>query len=119
MSNGAYYLYATCIEFPDYISDELNKIATVMARDLEYAICEAAYSSFHTVCSTCMEMSFFSNVHTMRNAMDQARMNLAVWTFERFAIKGEFRDVCMVADLSIGGPERGNADALIATANCL
>ena len=70
------------IDFPKYTSDELNKIATVMARDLEYDIDEAAYSSFHDYISARMELPFFSNARTVRNAMDRARMNSAIWTFD-------------------------------------
>ena len=89
------------INFPKYTSDEFNKIATVMARDLEYNIGEAAHSSFHAVSSARMELLFFSNARTMQNVMDRARMNSAIWTFEWFAIQGEIGDVCTVVDLNI------------------
>ena len=39
------------VDFPKYTSGELNKITTIMARDLEYNIDDAAYSSFHAVSS--------------------------------------------------------------------
>jgi len=89
------------IDFPKYTSDELNKIASVMTRDLEYGIGEAANSSFHAVSSARMELPLFSNGRTMRNVMDQARMNSAIWTLEWFAIQGEIWGVCTVFDLNI------------------
>ena len=46
-----------------------------------------------------MELPFFSNARTVRNAMDRARMNSAIRTFERFAINGENGGVCSVNDL--------------------
>ena len=46
-----------------------------------------------------MGLPYFSNARTVRNAMDRARMNSAIRTFERFAIRGENGGVCTVADL--------------------
>ena len=83
------------IDFPKYTSDELNKIATVIAQDLEYDIGEPAYPSFHAISSARMELPM------MRNVMDQAWMNLAIWTFKWFAIQGEIGGVCMAVALNI------------------
>jgi hypothetical protein len=44
-------------------------------------------------------LPYFSNARTVRNAMDRARMNSAIRTFERYAIQGENGGVCTVADL--------------------
>jgi probable Rubsico expression protein CbbX len=87
------------IDFPNYTADELVKIAGVMSRDLEYDIDEDAYATFKNYISARMELPFFSNARTVRNAMDRARMNSAIRTFERFAINGENGGVCTVADL--------------------
>jgi hypothetical protein len=46
-----------------------------------------------------MTLPFFSNARTVRNAMDRARMNSAIRTFERFAINGENGGICTVSDL--------------------
>ena len=46
-----------------------------------------------------MELPYFSNARTVRNAMDRARMNSAIRTFEKFAINGENGGVCTVQDL--------------------
>jgi len=87
------------IDFPNYSADELVEISGVMARDLEYDIDEEAYATFKEYISARMELPFFSNARTVRNAMDRARMNSAIRTFERFAIQGENGGVCTVADL--------------------
>ncbi|KAL7538356.1 hypothetical protein ACHAXR_008524 [Thalassiosira sp. AJA248-18] len=87
------------IDFPNYSADELVKISAVMARDLEYDIDEEAYTTFKDYIEARMELPFFSNARTVRNAMDRARMNSAIRTFERFAINGENGGMCTVDDL--------------------
>merc|ERR1719384_1659821 len=87
------------IDFPNYSSDELVKISEVMARELEYDIDEQAYFVFKQYIEARMELPYFSNARTVRNAMDRARMNSAIRTFERFAINGENGGVCSVEDL--------------------
>ena len=87
------------IDFPNYSADELVEIASVMARDLEYDIDEKAYATFKQYIEKRMELPFFSNARTVRNAMDRARMNSAIRTFERFAIQGVNGGFCTVEDL--------------------
>ena len=87
------------IDFPNYTSDELVKIAAVMARELEYDIYDNAYATFQNYIEARMELPFFSNARTVRNAMDRARMNSAIRTFERYAINGENGGICSVSDL--------------------
>eukprot|EP01083_Nonionella_stella_P281176 956744_1 len=87
------------IDFPNYSADELVQISNVMARDLEYDIDADAYPVFYDYISRRMDLPFFSNARTVRNAMDRARMNAAIRTFERFAIQGENGGVCTVDDL--------------------
>jgi len=87
------------IDFPNYSADELVKIAAVMAHQLEYDIDDDAYPVFKDYIERRMELPFFSNARTVRNAMDRARMNSAIRTFERFAIQGENGGVCSVQDL--------------------
>merc|ERR1712050_741114 len=76
------------INFPNYSPDELVKIAAVMAGQLEYDIDQNAYSVFKQYIERRMDLPYFSNARTVRNAMDRARMNSAIRTFERFAIQG-------------------------------
>jgi len=87
------------IDFPNYSADELVKIAEVMARDLEYDIEADAYPVFKRYIEERMKLPFFSNARTVRNAMDRARMNAAIRTFEKFAIEGQNGGVCTVSDL--------------------
>jgi AAA lid domain len=87
------------IEFPNYSADELVAIAAVMAEQLEYDIQPGAYPVFKQYIEKRMGLPYFSNARTVRNAMDRARMNSAIRTFERFAIRGENGGVCTVADL--------------------
>jgi probable Rubsico expression protein CbbX len=87
------------IDFPNYGADELVEISEVMARDLEYEIDDDAYPVFKDYISRRMELPFFSNARTVRNAMDRARMNAAIRTFEKYAIQGENGGVCSVEDL--------------------
>lgn len=87
------------IDFPNYSADELVQIAAVMARDLEYTIDPQAMPVFKEYIQRRMELPYFSNARTVRNAMDRARMNSAIRTFERYAIQGVNGGVCTVDDL--------------------
>jgi len=87
------------IDFPNYTADELVEIAGVMARNLEYDIAEDAYPVFKAYIEKRMELPYFSNARTVRNAMDRARMNSAIRTFEKYAIEGVNGGVCTVEDL--------------------
>jgi len=87
------------IDFPNYSADELVQIASVMAEQLEYDIDDDAYPVFHDYISRRMELPYFSNARTVRNAMDRARMNSAIRTFDKFAIGGENGGICTVHDL--------------------
>jgi probable Rubsico expression protein CbbX len=87
------------IDFPNYEPDELVNIAGVMARDLEYDIEDDAFPVFKDYIEKRMELPYFSNARTVRNAMDRARMNSAIRTFEKYAIEGENNGMCTVEDL--------------------
>ncbi|GMI36813.1 hypothetical protein TrCOL_g6995 [Triparma columacea] len=87
------------IDFPNYKVDELVGIAEVMARDLEYEIDAEAYKTFKEYIDVRMGLPYFSNARTVRNAMDRARMNSAIRTFQKFAIDGENGGMCTVEDL--------------------
>ena len=60
--------------------DNLNIM--FMARDLEYDnISPEAYAVFKSYIENRMELGYFSNACTVRNAMDRARMNTTIRTF--------------------------------------
>jgi probable Rubsico expression protein CbbX len=87
------------VDFPDYSSDELVQIASVMAGNLEYDIDPQAYPVFKAYIERRMTLPYFSNARTVRNAMDRARMNSAIRTFDKYAIGGFNGGVCTVQDL--------------------
>jgi len=87
------------IDFPNYLPDELVSIAGVMARDLEYDISPDAFPVFKQYIEKRMTLPYFSNARTVRNAMDRARMNSAIRTFEKYAIEGQNGGICTVEDL--------------------
>lgn len=87
------------IDFPNYTADELVQIAGVMARELEYDIDEAGFDMFKKYIEERMKLPYFSNARTVRNAMDRARMNSAIRTFEKYAIQGVNGGECTVEDL--------------------
>ena len=69
------------VDFPNYEINELTDIAAVMGRDLEYDLDPAALDMFKKYITRRMELPFFSNARTVRNAMDRARMNSAIRIF--------------------------------------
>merc|ERR1711907_754266 len=75
------------IDFPNYQIDELYEISKVMARDLDYEMTDEAGEVFKKYIERRMQMPFFSNARTVRNAMDRARMNAAIRVFDQ-AIAG-------------------------------
>eukprot|EP00588_Corethron_pennatum_P007142 CAMPEP_0194298348 /NCGR_PEP_ID=MMETSP0169-20130528/60113_1 /TAXON_ID=218684 /ORGANISM="Corethron pennatum, Strain L29A3" /LENGTH=410 /DNA_ID=CAMNT_0039048325 /DNA_START=550 /DNA_END=1782 /DNA_ORIENTATION=- len=87
------------IDFPNYSADELVQIAEVMAGQLEYDIEASAYPVFKNYIEKRMELPFFSNARTVRNAMDRARMNSAIRLFDKYAIQGVNGGDCSVKDL--------------------
>jgi len=87
------------IDFPNYSADELVQIAGVMAGQLEYEIADNAFPVFKEYIEKRMELPYFSNARTVRNAMDRARMNSAIRIFEKYAIGGENGGVCSVEEL--------------------
>eukprot|EP00542_Grammatophora_oceanica_P001841 CAMPEP_0194065866 /NCGR_PEP_ID=MMETSP0009_2-20130614/85702_1 /TAXON_ID=210454 /ORGANISM="Grammatophora oceanica, Strain CCMP 410" /LENGTH=409 /DNA_ID=CAMNT_0038718759 /DNA_START=469 /DNA_END=1698 /DNA_ORIENTATION=- len=93
------------INFPNYTPDELVEIAGLMAGQLEYDIQPEAFPVFKSYIEKRMDLPYFSNARTVRNAMDRARMNSAIRLFDRFAINGENGGVCTVDDLKAITPD--------------
>merc|ERR1712070_795687 len=69
------------IEFPNYEVDELVAIGKVMCRELEYSLTPGSDVVFKQYIAKRMEMPFFSNARTVRNAIDLARMSAAIRLF--------------------------------------
>jgi len=70
------------VNFPNYEVDELVEIAQVMSRELEYQIAPDAIPIMRAYCERRMQLPFFSNARTVRNAVDRARMNAAIRLFQ-------------------------------------
>lgn len=69
------------IQFPNYKSDELVQIAEFMVRDLQYKFDEGATEVFKSYVNKRMELPYFSNARTVRNAVDRARMRASIRLF--------------------------------------
>jgi len=94
------------IDFPNYEVDDLMSISQVMAKDLEYDMDDEAVKVFGSYIEERMKLPYFSNARTVRNAMDRARMNSAIRTFEKYAIKGENNGLVTIDELkSIGAAD--------------
>mmetsp|Transcript_6440 Transcript_6440/g.17494 ORF Transcript_6440/g.17494 Transcript_6440/m.17494 type:complete len:400 (+) Transcript_6440:53-1252(+) len=65
------------IDFPNYEPEELVDIAKVMARELEYEFDDQALPVLLEYIRKRMDLPFFSNARTIRNAIDRARMRQA------------------------------------------
>lgn len=71
------------IQFPNYKSDELVKIAEFMTRDLQYEFATGAEDVFKGYIEKRMELPYFSNARTVRNAVDRARMRASIRLFNQ------------------------------------
>jgi len=89
------------IDFPKYTSDESSTRSRRSWRGTWSTTLARRRTPPSTPSAARMELLFFSNARTMRNVMDRARMNSAIWTFEWFAIQGEIGGVCTVVNLNI------------------
>ena len=69
-----------------------------MSRDFKYDIRPEAYAVFKSYIEIRTELGYFSNACTVRIAMDRARMNTTIRTFEMYA-QGVNGGVCTVEDL--------------------
>lgn len=71
------------IQFPNYKSDELVQIAEFMMRDLEYKFADGSADVFQKYIEKRMELPYFSNARTVRNAVDRARMRASIRLFNQ------------------------------------
>uniref|UniRef100_A0A7S1TL81 AAA+ ATPase domain-containing protein n=1 Tax=Erythrolobus australicus TaxID=1077150 RepID=A0A7S1TL81_9RHOD len=87
------------IHFPDYEAPELLDIAKLMCRDLEYIIEPDAEHMFLEYIQARMQMPYFSNARTVRNAVDRARMRSAIRLFNNAVDGGYNNGMVSVQDL--------------------
>ena len=74
---------ANHIDFPDYSSDELLTIARLILADEHYRFSDEATAAFRDYIKRRMQLPFFANARSIRNAIDRARMRQAGRLFAR------------------------------------
>ncbi|MEY3749717.1 MAG: CbbX protein [Cyanobacteriota bacterium] len=74
---------ANHIDFPDYSSDELLAIARLILAEENYRFSDEALAAFADYIQRRMQLPFFANARSIRNAIDRARMRQANRLFNR------------------------------------
>ncbi|MBV2350413.1 CbbX protein [Synechococcus sp. HK05] len=74
---------ANHIDFPDYTADELLAIARLILAEENYRFSEEALAAFADYIQRRMQLPFFANARSIRNAIDRARMRQANRLFNR------------------------------------
>ena len=74
---------ANHIDFPDYTAEELLAIAKLILADENYRLSEEASAAFAEYIVRRMQLPFFANARSIRNAIDRARMRQANRLFNR------------------------------------
>jgi len=69
------------IEFPNYDAHELLAISKVMTANLQYNFAPGCDDKFLRYINQRMQMPYFSNARTVRNAVDRSRMRAAIRLF--------------------------------------
>ena len=73
---------ANHIDFPDYSTDELIKIAKLMLEDQQYQLTPEAEVAFTQYIDRRRQKPLFANARSIKNALDRARMRQANRIFE-------------------------------------
>lgn len=71
------------VDFPDYTSEELLRIAALMLEQMSYRLDAAAHTALVEYIELRRAQPHFANARSIRNALDRARMRHAVRLFER------------------------------------
>ena len=74
---------ANHIDFPDYSADELLAIAQLVLAAENYRFSQEATAAFSDYIHRRMQLPFFANARSIRNAIDRARMRQANRLFSR------------------------------------
>ena len=74
---------ANHIDFPDYTAEELLAIAKLILAEENYRLSEEASAAFAEYIVRRMQLPFFANARSIRNAIDRARMRQANRLFNR------------------------------------
>lgn len=73
---------ANHIDFPDYSTEELMKIAQLMLEDQQYQLTTEAEMAFQQYIDRRKQKPLFANARSIKNALDRARMRQASRIFE-------------------------------------
>lgn len=73
---------ANHIDFPDYSTEELMKIAKLMLEDQQYQLTPDAEIAFRQYIDKRKQKPLFANARSIKNALDRARMRQASRIFE-------------------------------------
>ena len=76
---------ANHIDFPDYTAEELLAIAKLILAQENYRLSEEAGAAFAEYIVRRMQLPFFANARSIRNAIDRARMRQANRLFNRIS----------------------------------
>jgi hypothetical protein len=79
---------ANHIDFPDYSAEELLAIARLILADENYRFSQEATAAFADYIQRRMQLPFFANARSIRNAIDRARMRQANRLFNRMGSGG-------------------------------
>jgi AAA lid domain len=74
---------ANHIDFPDYSAEELLAIARLILAQENYRFSDEARAAFSEYIQRRMQLPFFANARSIRNAIDRARMRQANRLFNR------------------------------------
>ena len=74
---------ANHIDFPDYTAEELLAIARLILAEENYRFSEEALAAFADYIQRRIQLPFFANARSIRNAIDRARMRQANRLFNR------------------------------------
>jgi len=79
---------ANHIDFPDYSASELLAIARLILAEENYRFSDEALAAFADYIQRRMQLPFFANARSIRNAIDRARMRQANRLFNRMNSSG-------------------------------
>ena len=79
---------ANHIDFPDYSAEELLAIARLILAEENYRFSEEALAAFADYIQRRMQLPFFANARSIRNAIDRARMRQANRLYNRMTSGG-------------------------------
>jgi len=79
---------ANHIDFPDYSASELLAIARLILAEENYRFSDEALTAFADYIQRRMQLPFFANARSIRNAIDRARMRQANRLFNRMNSSG-------------------------------